>query len=372
MSSNFPVNLPPSEAKPIALNSQLSSKMTSITGYTIVLLSILLTRFVVHCVIPIKDLAHSPCRFAGVLLAESSEHKYKFNFTTAESVCRVLGLQLASKDQVEKANKYGFETCSFGWVLERIVVISRIQSNEKCGQNKTGLVPWSIVNTDQKFHAYCFNASDTWKNSCKPDPLTTLLPDTSMAPSSTAESVQSSAYDTTTETISVLNKIMSTHGYVKTTLFLPPFTATQLTATQLTATQLTATQLTATQLTATFINDLLEKDVHHTDPYNVQYVSGCVKIDMLFPYLLGLPAALLTLVLIFFIASVVLAVCYIKQYKVTKWLFTKKEERESVETKEFKENTNTEQESTKEEGKMANKKSEVPQGCTGNSMEAEV
>ncbi|KAE8606157.1 hypothetical protein XENTR_v10010615 [Xenopus tropicalis] len=348
--------------------------MTSLTGSTVVLLTILLTHFVAQGVINIKDIAHSPCRIAGVLLAESSDHKYKFNFTRAESVCHVLGLQLASKNQVEKANKYGFETCSFGWVSEQFVVISRIQPNEKCGQSKTGLVPWMTVNAAKDFHAYCFNASDTRKNSCKPDPLTTIIPDTSKAPSSTAESVQPGAYDTTTKAfdttpkafdttpkafdttpkafdttpkandttpkiITILNAITTTRGYVKMTTFRPTFTTTQI--------------------TTTFVNDLLKESTNKPQAVNAKESFG------------GLPAALLTLALVFFIAFVVLAVCYIKQYK-TNWFFPKNEEKESVETKVFKENTNAEQESSKEEGQKANGKSEIPQAGTGNSMEAEV
>ncbi|OCT83626.1 lymphatic vessel endothelial hyaluronic acid receptor 1 [Xenopus laevis] len=331
--------------------------MISLTGPFVVLLPILLAHSVAQGVITSKDIAHLPCRIAGVLLAKSSDHKHIFNFTAAESVCHVLGLQLASKDQVEKANKYGFETCSFGWVSEQFAVISRIQPNEKCGQNKTGLLSWMSVNPAKVFHAYCFNASDTWKNSCKPDPLTTTLPDTSMAPSTsvvpstamapstsvapsiTAESAQSSTDDTTLKTISILNTSMSTQGYMKTTTFRPPFTTTQL--------------------TSTFANDPVEESTNKPAAVNAKESFG------------GLPATLLTLALIFFIASVVLAVCYIKQYK-TNWLFTNKEEKESVETKVFKENTNTEQESPKEDGQAANGKSEIPQTYTGNSMEAEV
>lgn len=35
----------------------------------------------------------------------------QMNFTEAGEVCKVLGLTLASKDQVEAAQKSGFETC---------------------------------------------------------------------------------------------------------------------------------------------------------------------------------------------------------------------------------------------------------------------
>lgn len=35
----------------------------------------------------------------------------QMNFTEAKEVCKVLGLTLASRNQVESAQKSGFETC---------------------------------------------------------------------------------------------------------------------------------------------------------------------------------------------------------------------------------------------------------------------
>ncbi|KAL8169847.1 UNVERIFIED_CONTAM: hypothetical protein K2H54_058815 [Gekko kuhli] len=51
----------------------------------------------------------------------------------------------------------------------------------------------------------------------------------------------------------------------------------------------------------------------------------------------GIPTALLVLALIFFAATVVLAVCYIKKYKQTFPFSGKKEKREVIETKDIKE-----------------------------------
>ncbi|XP_053544910.1 lymphatic vessel endothelial hyaluronic acid receptor 1 isoform X2 [Bombina bombina] len=165
-----------------------------------VLLSILLRIWIVHGSFDIKDVKVLKCRIAGVGLVQNST--YMFNFTTAEIVCQQLGLELATKAQVEKANSHGFETCSYGWVAEQTVVISRIHQNEKCGQNKTGVPTWS--NTPNKpFHAYCFNSSDTWINSCVPEIKTTVPPikeeqTFSSAPSLSSVSIQS--YNKTQQT----------------------------------------------------------------------------------------------------------------------------------------------------------------------------
>uniref|UniRef100_A0A8C6ZZM9 Lymphatic vessel endothelial hyaluronan receptor 1 n=1 Tax=Nothoprocta perdicaria TaxID=30464 RepID=A0A8C6ZZM9_NOTPE len=97
----------------------------------------------------------------------------KVNFSDASNACGQLNLQLASKDQVEKALKYGFETCSYGWVKDGFVVIPRITSNKKCGKGNVGLVPWNAEHF-KTFKVYCFNSSDVHINSCKPDPTTPI------------------------------------------------------------------------------------------------------------------------------------------------------------------------------------------------------
>ncbi|KAM4617283.1 lymphatic vessel endothelial hyaluronic acid receptor 1 isoform 2-T2 [Discoglossus pictus] len=239
---------------------RLRSKMTSHT-FTYVLLSLLLRILIAHSSIEVKDL--EKCRIAGVVLVEPKNPKALFNFTTAESVCQQLGLQLANKTHVEKANTRGFETCKFGWVAEQTTVISRIHHNENCGRNRTGVLIWSNF-PEKTFYAYCFNASDTWNNSCIPEIRTT------------------------------------------------------------------------------------------TDP--------------------GLPIALLTLALVFFVAAVALAICYIKKYKTNMLFRKRKEEKETVETKVFKD-INTDDNITEAEQKTNGMESGDPQestALTGNCKEAEV
>lgn len=46
----------------------------------------------------------------GVTIVEKKA-KSQLNFTEAQEACRLMGLTLASKDQVEAAQKSGFETC---------------------------------------------------------------------------------------------------------------------------------------------------------------------------------------------------------------------------------------------------------------------
>uniref|UniRef100_A0A8C6ZRT9 Lymphatic vessel endothelial hyaluronan receptor 1 n=1 Tax=Nothoprocta perdicaria TaxID=30464 RepID=A0A8C6ZRT9_NOTPE len=111
----------------------------------------------------------SPCRIAGIGIYLDE----KVNFSDASNACGQLNLQLASKDQVEKALKYGFETCSYGWVKDGFVVIPRITSNKKCGKGNVGLVPWNAEHF-KTFKVYCFNSSDVHINSCKPDPTTPI------------------------------------------------------------------------------------------------------------------------------------------------------------------------------------------------------
>uniref|UniRef100_A0A8C0IJG4 Lymphatic vessel endothelial hyaluronic acid receptor 1 n=1 Tax=Bubo bubo TaxID=30461 RepID=A0A8C0IJG4_BUBBB len=125
----------------------------------------------------------SPCRITGVGIYLEE----KVNFSEASTACNQLNLQLASKDQVEKALKHGFETCSYGWVKDGLVVIPRITSNKKCGKGNTGLVLWR-AEPFKTFQVYCFNSSDVHINSCKPDPATTILPSPSAPTDLTAYS----------------------------------------------------------------------------------------------------------------------------------------------------------------------------------------
>ena len=56
------------------------------------------------------ELSAMPCRIMGVTVVEKKTAR-QLNFTEAQEACRLMGLTLASKDQVEAAWKSSFETC---------------------------------------------------------------------------------------------------------------------------------------------------------------------------------------------------------------------------------------------------------------------
>ena len=133
-----------------------------------------------------------PCRIMGVTLVTKKTQPL-LNFTEAQEACRLVGLTLASQDQVEEARKFGFETCrwetdsqtrwelcwlcvlaqqqeicvsiqfmcfcySYGWVKNQFVVIPRIISNPKCGKSGVGVVIWRS-SLSSRHRSYCHNSS---------------------------------------------------------------------------------------------------------------------------------------------------------------------------------------------------------------------
>ncbi|NXJ96645.1 LYVE1 protein, partial [Corythaixoides concolor] len=88
---------------------------------------------------------------------------------------------------------------------------------------------------------------------------------------------------------------------------------------------------------------------------------------------LGIPTALLVLAVVFFIISVVLAVCYIKKYKKTFPFSNKNQQKEMVETtalKEAKSNDKTPEKETNN-GKKVEESKTKPE-ATVKCLEAEV
>ncbi|XP_075044585.1 lymphatic vessel endothelial hyaluronic acid receptor 1 [Mixophyes fleayi] len=320
-------------------------------GIIFLFLSFFLTIYLADSSVDVTDFVHSKCRIAGVTVVENKDRSKKFNYTMAENVCPLLGMQLASKANLEKAWRYGFETCSYGWVSDKFGVISRIQNNEKCGKNQTGVLTWSIPLSGY-FNAYCFNVSDTQINSCKSELMVTRQPSTVAPPTPSTEVI--STRDPTTE-LHTVQTTPRTSVYVPST---PKESTTQSLLTTLKTSRTTTTQATTQRVTPTteLLNELERQETPNQLPQmNERPLFG------------GLPVTLLILALVFFIAAVVLAICYMKKYK-TNLLFTeKKEEKESVETKLFKDTTtaeNTEEEEKTQNGKQA--------ATTGNSIEAEV
>ncbi|XP_056117168.1 lymphatic vessel endothelial hyaluronic receptor 1b [Rhinichthys klamathensis goyatoka] len=92
---------------------------------------------------------------SGVLLVQTKTNKYSFNATTAHEACEAIKMRIAKLAEVETANQNGLQTCRFGWIEERIAVIPRIERNEKCGRNSSGVSVWR-ADISTKFDVYCF------------------------------------------------------------------------------------------------------------------------------------------------------------------------------------------------------------------------
>ncbi|XP_028286335.1 lymphatic vessel endothelial hyaluronic receptor 1b [Parambassis ranga] len=97
-------------------------------------------------------------RVAGVFLLTEGG-KYTFNFTAARAACLFLNITMATIDHMERAVQHGLETCKYGWTADGVAVIPRLNSDEKCGKGKTGVVKWFAAQ-DHNFGVFCFNASD--------------------------------------------------------------------------------------------------------------------------------------------------------------------------------------------------------------------
>ncbi|NXB98762.1 LYVE1 protein, partial [Orthonyx spaldingii] len=272
----------------------------------------------------------------------------KINFSEASNVCNQFNLQLGSKEQVEKALTYGYETCNFGWVKEGFVVVPRITSNEKCGQGKTGLVQWN-AGKHKKFHVYCFNSSDVQINSCQPDPTTTTFPSssasrdlTAYATSDLTENITAVPTVTVTESEQFL-KNTNFHVVCVTEMILP-------------------TKGPTTEMPEEHSPTDSPRHTPHLAFKNDSVVFG------------GMPTALLVLAITFFIISVVLAVCYIKRYKKTSPFFNKNQQKETVVTtalKDKKSNDQTPEKKTKNNGNKVEECKTKPE-ATVKCLEAEV
>ncbi|XP_022621059.1 lymphatic vessel endothelial hyaluronic acid receptor 1 [Seriola dumerili] len=100
---------------------------------------------------------------AGIFQVSSindlNQPQYAFNASEARRLCSFLGVNIASKAQVQDALTRGLETCRFGWIDEHLAIIPRITALSNCGKSQTGLVTWRAPVT-KKFDVFCFNESD--------------------------------------------------------------------------------------------------------------------------------------------------------------------------------------------------------------------
>ncbi|XP_044536977.1 lymphatic vessel endothelial hyaluronic acid receptor 1 [Gracilinanus agilis] len=311
------------------------------------LLSLLL--FMVQGLLRVEDLLITEqCRIMGITLIGKGKGA-ELNFTDASDACSVLGLQLASKTQVTIARDFGFETCSFGWVSDKYVVISRILPNPKCGQNKIGVLEWKVP-LYKKQYAYCYNSSDIWLNSCFPDAVTTeediTIPPTVLDTTETGHNVSDTADTTTTSPAPPPNPVK------------PRWNKKLICVTELFLE------------TSTVETSTMPEDVEPTFESQAAFKNDGVTFG-------GVPTTLLVLALIFFIAAVVLAVCYVKRY-MSSFPFTNKNQKEITEAKGAKA-TKAGDKTPKEEPKKSEKKAEetkmtpkMTPKMTVKYMEAEV
>ncbi|XP_070816413.1 lymphatic vessel endothelial hyaluronic acid receptor 1a [Chaetodon trifascialis] len=97
--------------------------------------------------------------FQVSFLNDLNQPQYAFNASEARRLCLSLGVNIASKAQVNEALARGLETCRFGWIDEHFAVIPRRKALSNCGRNQTGLVTWRASVT-QEFDVFCFNESE--------------------------------------------------------------------------------------------------------------------------------------------------------------------------------------------------------------------
>lgn len=302
------------------------------------------TRLPVQGAVLAQELSISACRYMGVALVGRKGNQ-QMNFTEARETCQVLGLTLASKAQMEAAQKSGFETCSYGWVGERISVIPRIFPNPKCGKNGVGVLSWK-ASPNQKFRAYCHNASDIWVNSCIPETITTFDPmfDTQTP---TVEFPVSSSTDSASSPDSTTHVLATTRA--------PPSTSMVRKTKKICVTEVyTEPNTVAAETESPIIRETAFK--------NEAVGFG------------GVPTTLLVLALLFFGAAAVLAVCYVKRY-VKAFPFTNKSpKKEMIETKVVKEEK-ADDINSNEESKKTDKNPEEPKSPPRTAvrcLEAEV
>ncbi|XP_046925995.1 lymphatic vessel endothelial hyaluronic acid receptor 1 [Lynx rufus] len=315
----------------------------------LLLASIWTTKLLVHGSLRVEELSISaPCRIVGVTLVNKKTTQ-QLNFTEAQEACRLMGLTLASKDQIEAAWRSGFETCSYGWVADKFLVIPRILPNPKCGKNGMGVLVWRN-SLSKKFLAYCYNSSDTRINSCSPEVITTKDPifNTHEATYTTEMITSDSAYSAS-----------STVAPYSTTPTLAPTSALASTSRRKRKLICVTEAFVETSTISTETESYIEN--------KAAFKNEVVGFG-------GVPTALLVLALLFFAAAAGLAVCYIKRYVKTFPFTNKNQQKEMIETKVVKEEK-VDDSNPNGESKKADKNSEEPKSLpktTVRCLEAEV
>ncbi|XP_028650130.1 aggrecan core protein-like [Erpetoichthys calabaricus] len=79
----------------------------------------------------------------------------KLNYTQAQEYCRSQNAEMATLENVTTANKGGFQTCRWGWLVDQQVVISRTSLSDKCA-NDTGVIIKRPCSYARAMSAYCY------------------------------------------------------------------------------------------------------------------------------------------------------------------------------------------------------------------------
>ncbi|XP_006167495.1 lymphatic vessel endothelial hyaluronic acid receptor 1 [Tupaia chinensis] len=305
------------------------------------------TGLLVHGSLRVEELSVLTCRIMGVTLVNKKVDP-QLNFSEAREACRLLGLTLASKDQVEAAWTLDFETCSYGWVADGFSVIPRITPNPKCGKNGKGVLIWRAP-ISRTFAAYCYNSSDIWINSCFPEVTTSKDPEfnTQIAMHTTESAIRDSTYSASSPWDSATPTLATTPA--------PASTSTPRRKKLICITEIVTETSTMATETESYVED------------QKAFKNEAAGFG-------GVPTALLVLALLFFGAAAGLAVCYIKRYAKTFPFTNKNQQKEMIETKVVKEEK-ADDNNPNEESKKTDKNPEEPKSppkTTVRCLEAEV
>ncbi|XP_072447946.1 uncharacterized protein cd44a [Chiloscyllium punctatum] len=102
---------------------------------------------------------NSECRHQGVSQEESSSGRYQLNFQAGINLCQSLGTTLATLEQVERAQRAGYETCRYGWIQGGLIAIPRVVGLPNCANNFRGVYTIQKSPNDT-FDVFCFNATE--------------------------------------------------------------------------------------------------------------------------------------------------------------------------------------------------------------------
>lgn len=313
-----------------------------------------------------EDLSISvSCRIKGVTLVTTKNPVQQLNLTEAKEACALLGLTLSSRKQIEVARDSGFETCSYGWVDDKVLVIPRIFANPKCGKNGVGVLVWRNL-PNKKSSAYCHNSSDTWINSCFPEMITTedIMLSTQTSSYATEMTVSENIYFGSSSDVPYPTTLATPNTHAPT----PVLTSTSIPR---------KTKLICITEILTETSTLPTEGFTETSTLSME-TESLIKNEAAFKNEAvgfgGVPTTLLVLALLFFAVAAGLAVCYIKRYVKTFPFTNKDQQKEMIETKLVKEekinSSNPSEESQKADKKPEELKS--PSKNTVRCLEAEV